>query len=246
VPPTTVRYGDLADQVADVHVPEGPGNGRVVVSVHGGFFRPQYGRDFHDRVNAALVAAGFVVVNAEYRRTGSPGTPTATTDDVTAVVGLAAALVATPPEGRPLQPGLAVVGHSVGGYLALWSASRPEVELAVALCSLTDVVGCALSGVGGTAVPDWVGGTPSERPQAYAALDLAGRLPTRTRTLLVHGRADDVVPAGQSEWYAERARAAGDPCELHVLDGEGHYGVLEPGTPAYACWADALATWAAA
>jgi acetyl esterase/lipase len=242
--PTTVRYGDHPDQVADVHLPDGRGNGRVVVSVHGGFFRPRYGRDFHDRANAALVAAGFAVVNAEYRRTGAPGTPTATTADVEAVVGVAADLAAAPPEGRVLRPGLAVVGHSVGGYLALWCASRPEVDLAVALCPLTDVVGAAETGVGGTAVPDWVGGGPAELPATYAALDLAERLPTRTPTLLVHGAADEVVPADQSEWYAERARAAGDPCELRLLDGEGHYGVLEPGTPAYACWADVLATWA--
>jgi len=60
------------------------------------------------------------------------------------------------------------------------------------------------------------------------------RLPTGVPQLLVHGEADDRVPVEQSRRYAEAARAAGDPCELLVLPGVGHFEVIDPRTDAWA------------
>jgi dipeptidyl aminopeptidase/acylaminoacyl peptidase len=51
--------------------------------------------------------------------------------------------------------------------------------------------------------------------------------------LLVHGERDDDVPVHISREFAEAARAAGDDCELVVVDDESHYEHLEPGSR---CW----------
>ncbi len=66
---------------------------------------------------------------------------------------------------------VALVGHSAGGHLAAWSASRTSLEpgspwsepevgarLAVAQAGVLDLVECAETGLGGTACPDLLGG----------------------------------------------------------------------------------------
>jgi pimeloyl-ACP methyl ester carboxylesterase len=61
--------------------------------------------------------------------------------------------------------------------------------------------------------------------------------------LLITGRDDDTVPPGQSAGFARLARAAGDDVRLDVVDGEGHIGHLDPGTPRWARtrqWLDRL------
>ena len=44
--------------------------------------------------------------------------------------------------------------------------------------------------------------------------------------LLVHPRGDDVVPASESEHLAA---AAGEPCELHLIDINDHFASGDPG-----------------
>ena len=51
--------------------------------------------------------------------------------------------------------------------------------------------------------------------------------------LVVHGDADDVVPISIARGYAERAAAAGDPCELAELPGAGHDEHLDPSSDAW-------------
>jgi dipeptidyl aminopeptidase/acylaminoacyl peptidase len=57
--------------------------------------------------------------------------------------------------------------------------------------------------------------------------------------LLVHGEHDGDVPAYVSREFAAAARAAGDDCELVVIDDESHYEHLEPGSR---CW-QAVVEW---
>jgi acetyl esterase/lipase len=48
----------------------------------------------------------------------------------------------------------------------------------------------------------------------------------------VHGDGDDVVPLGQSERYAQAARAAGDAVEVRVVPGD-HMSVIDPAGKAF-------------
>jgi pimeloyl-ACP methyl ester carboxylesterase len=84
-------------------------------------------------------------------------------------------------------------------------------------------------------------GTPDEVPQRYELASPRRRLPIGVPMLLVHGVRDDDVPVHVSREFAEAAAAAGDDCGLVIVDDEGHYEHLEPGSQ---CW-EAVVEWLA-
>ncbi len=235
----TLRYGPHPEQYADVRLPDGPGPHPAVVSLHGGYFQAQYGLDLHEPMARRLVAAGCAVANVEYRRADAGGSFEETTADVVAAVSALHGL-----EDVDLRPGLAVVGHSAGGYLALWAAAHPQVHLVVALAAASDLVDCVRGGYDGGGIVRWMGATPQTAPERYAGADLLARLPTGATTWLFHGTADPLVPAAQSVRFAAAAQAAGDDAHLELLDSEGHFTVIEPGTDAFERWFGVVRAWA--
>ncbi len=70
--PDRIAYGNDPAQWGELHRPDGPSRG-VVVVVHGGFWRAQYGLDLMDPLAGDLVGRGFAVWNIEYRRVGQDG-----------------------------------------------------------------------------------------------------------------------------------------------------------------------------
>jgi acetyl esterase/lipase len=241
----TIAYGAGTEQVADLRLPAGraPAAGwPVVVLVHGGFWKDRYRRDLMVPLAADLAERGRASWNLEYRRVGPTGGGVpATLLDVAAAVDHLAELGA----GVPLDLGrVAVVGHSAGGHLALWLASRtrlpdgapgsgPRVVPAATVgqapvTSLRDALH-----LGDGAVAAFLGGQPAQVPELYALADPVGLVGHGVRTLLVHGEADDTVPVDQSERYEAAASAAGDPVEVHVGAGD-HDDVIDPGGPLWA------------
>jgi acetyl esterase/lipase len=137
------------------------------------------------------------------------------------------------------------VGHSAGGHLAVWAAGRhllpagapgaqPGVRItaAVAQAGVLDLATAARERVGGTAVPDLLGGSPAAVPERYELADPMYRIPLPQPVLCVHSRADESVPYAQSEAYVVAARAAGAPALLHEVPGD-HMAVIDPATPAW-------------
>ena len=232
--PTTVAYGDHPEQVADLWLPDGVDDPPAVVSLHGGYFRAAFRRDLHDPVCRELARRGFAVWNVEYRRTGTGGGLDETTADVLAAVD------ALPAVGR--GP-VAVFGHSAGGFLAEWLAAHPRVELAVPLAGVLDPAGVVRAGWDRGGVSDWLGTTPDEDPERYAAADPRHRLPAGATHVLIHGTADQTVGVEQSRAFAAAVQAAGDPVELVELEGEGHFAFLDPREPAFEALYRALDAW---
>jgi dipeptidyl aminopeptidase/acylaminoacyl peptidase len=230
--PTTTAYGDHPDQVADLWLPDGVVDPPVVISLHGGYFRAAFRRDLHDPICRELARRGFAVWNVEYRRTGTGGGLEETTADVLAAVD---ALRGNGP--------VAAFGHSAGGFLAEWLAAHPRVELVVPLAGVLDPAGVVRAGWDRGGVSDWLGATPENDPDLYAAADPRSRLPTGARHVLIHGTADAAVGVEQSRAFAAVARDAGDPVELVELDGEGHFAFLDPREPAFETLNRALDTW---
>ena len=102
-----------------------PGLVPLTIFLHGGFWRAEYGREHTAPLAEALADAGFAVCAPEYRRTGQPdgGWP-GTFDDVAVAVDRLPELVAQA-AGGVIDPNRVVLaGHSAGGHLALWAASR--------------------------------------------------------------------------------------------------------------------------
>jgi acetyl esterase/lipase len=202
-----------ADRLGD------PGAEPLVVFIHGGFWRAEYGADTIAPLAHACAAAGIAVWNIEYPRVGMPGGGwPGTAMAVREAVGSAVAEAA----GRSV----ALVGHSAGGHLALWAAKEHPVALAVSLAGVADLRGAAAAGLGNDAVAEFMGSRAGD--PAMAAADPMMRLPLGVSTLLIHGDADDRVPIEQSRVYAESARLAGDTVALCELPGIDHFKLVDP------------------
>jgi acetyl esterase/lipase len=210
-----VAYGDDPAQFAEVT--RGTGAGTVVL-LHGGFWRARVGLDHIAPVAADLAARGHTVWNVEYRRVGQAPWP-ATPDDVAAAVAL-------------VEPPGVVVGHSAGGHLASWVASRVPVRGVVSLAGVLTLADAARDGVGRGAVPDLVGGMPDEVPERYAVADPVGHLPLGVPVRAVHAPADDRVPIGISRRYVALARAAGDDAVFVEVPGD-HFTLVDPTHPTW-------------
>ena len=211
--------------------------------IHGGYWKPIYDRHLEDVVAAALTRRGFAVWNIDYRPAGGWWS------DTFADVAAAMDHVTRSPHAGVLDLGrVAVMGHSAGGHLALWLASRTALRsgamgaspalvprLAVGQAAVCDLVTGALERLGDGAVHTLMGGEPDDFPDRYTVGSPRALLPSRgVRTVLVHGRDDTVVPVSQSRDYARAAEAAGTPVELHLLDRAEHIEHLRPRSPALA------------
>jgi acetyl esterase/lipase len=219
-PDLTLTYGPRPDHVVDVRLPArlpAP----IVVLIHGGFWRAEIDRTHTGPMASALATAGHVVAIPEYRRTGQEGGGwPGTFDDITA------ALEAMPDLLAPYGPGPAtLVGHSAGGHLALWAATRPApgVRAVVSLAGCADLVMCARLGLDDGATDLLLGGSPDQVPERYASADPA-RLPAPgVPVTMLHGTADDRVPVEVSRSYAARRDA-----DLRELPGVGHFALIDP------------------
>jgi len=125
------------------------------------------------------------------------------------------------------------IGHSAGGHLAAWAAAQGLVGAAVSQAGALDLEELSRLGTSDNVVNQLLQGTPEEVPHRYAEASPRRRLPIGVPMLLVHGERDDDVPVHISREFAAAATAAGDACELVVIDDESHYEHLEPGSR---CW----------
>ncbi|MFK4145674.1 alpha/beta hydrolase [Streptomyces sp. NPDC004065] len=236
----------------------------LVVVLHGGAWRAPYDRRHISPFAAFLARRGFAVASVEYRRGPADGAedtaagPVAgrwpdTFDDVAAALDTLPALVReTLPQADTRRT--VVTGHSAGGHLALWAAARhllpadapwrtqgpAPLRGVVALAPIADFSVAGKLDVCGQAALQLLGGEEkfTER-QPYA--DPALLLPTGIATTLVQGRTDVVVPQAVAESYAEAAAKAGEVVGLTLLEGVGHFPLIDPAVDACAVVAEEIA-----
>jgi acetyl esterase/lipase len=259
VSPRRFDYGSHPSQFGELTLPteDAPVRGLVVV-VHGGFWRQAYGLELGRPLAADLARAGLAAWNIEYRRVppddgGSPddgGFP-GTFDDVAAAVDLLAGPVQDAVGGvLPLERVVAV-GHSAGGHLATWLATRPGLPAGapgaapavrlrgvVSQAGVLDLVDAAEHGVGGDATERLLGGPPSAVPDRYALASPIARLPIGVPVVCVHGTADVNVPIRQSERFVA---AAGAGADLVRLPGVDHMTLVDPSSDAWRVCRESLA-----
>ncbi|WP_101395091.1 alpha/beta hydrolase [Phycicoccus duodecadis] len=228
-PDRTEVTGPEQTDVYDVWEPDhARARGVTVGLVHGGFWRPHYDRAHLAPLATALSRDGFHVANLEYPRTGMPGGGWPGTGD--ALLARVASVVAD----TDLPETLVLVGHSAGGHLVTWLASDdrcPGLHGVVGLGPVVDLGEADRQHLGNDAARAFLGGSPDEVPDAWAAADPARQRLT-TPAALVPGEHDDVVPPSVVEAYAA-GRPADAPLTTALARGADHFDLVDPEHPAY-------------
>jgi acetyl esterase/lipase len=219
-------YGPHPEQVADLHLPaivegpgpapnfvEGPGPApKVVVLIHGGFWRARYGKELMTPLAEDLAERGMAAWNVEFRRLDKDGGWPATAEDVAASIDFLRDELGHEP--------IAAVGHSAGGHLALLMADR--VPRIVGQAAVSDLVEGSRLGLGGGVVDDFAGGALREASPIE-------RAPLGVPVLLVHGTEDEDDTATLYERFA----ACGGDVTLSLREGERHMEHIDPTSGAW-------------
>jgi acetyl esterase/lipase len=233
------RYGPHRQHRADLYVPrDGDGPHPLVVLVHGGYWRAFYGKVVMKPLAADLVRRGYAAWNIEYRRIGrhQGGGYPMTFDDVSRGIDYVASL----DDPRLDLDDVTFIGHSAGGHLALWAASRNGERQVVpnrviAQAPITNLVKA------GEAANALMGCEPRDDPERWAESDPMQLLPVGAPLLLVHGEDDATIPVARTRDYAEAARIAGDDVELIEPMPGGHRSHIDPRSNAWRATVEWLA-----
>lgn len=234
-------YGADNSQVAELHLPSGSGPHPVAVVLHGGYWQTKYGKLVTRPLALDLAARGWAAWNLEYRRLGTGrggggGWPM-TFEDVARGIDAVAGVDAPLDLSR-----VVLVGHSAGGQLALWAASRPQLpdgavgaapvvsaSAVVALAPVTDLVRARVH------AEQLLGGTLLEVPDRWAQAEPVRAGAPGVPALVVHPTGDQTIPVKRSREYAQRHG-------VELLEPPGlHSDPIDPTSPAWAAaagWLD--------
>jgi acetyl esterase/lipase len=247
-PDARIAYGAEPSQVVELFLPKGKGPHPVVILLHGGCWRKEFeGLPQTSGIAADLAKRGMAVWNVEYRRLGEPGAGyPGTFQDVAAA---ADRLRIEAPRYDLDLTRVVASGHSAGGHLALWAASRHRLPKSSPLWSpdplpIRAVV--SLAGVGDlkaqeqalplacgeASIRDLVG--QPGRSDPFADTSPGELLPSGVKVVMIHGAYDHVLPPYSGLEYVQRVRAAGDVAEVLTIPDAGHFDVVIPTTPAWA------------
>ena len=230
-----IRYGDDASQVAELYLPAGHAKVPAAVVIQGGFWLSGYGIELATPLAEDLARLGIAGYAIEYRRVGNGGGWPTTFQDVGAAIDKLAE------QPRVDVTRIVAVGHSAGGHLAVWAASRTDLPSAapgaasrvalrgaVSQAGVVDLVNAYQEQVGGSAVQDFLGATPDGDRVRYEVASPYELLPLKVPVALVHGTRDGQVPIEQSRRYRDAATKAGDQVRLTELPHVGHFELIDP------------------
>lgn len=250
-----ISYGAEPAQVVDLFLPSRRGGHPVVILIHGGCYLAEYeGLAQTSGIARDLAQRGYAVWNVEYRKLGEVGAgyPGTFLDIAQAVDRLR---VEAPRYHLKLDRVVAI-GHSAGGHLALWAAARGRLPKSsplwrsdplpigsvISLGGIGDLEGQGrifAGACGPEPIPRIIGA--ATRPEPFGDTSPAELLPTGTRTVMISGDLDHVMPPATGHDYAERLRKAGDFGEAVAIPQASHFDVVMPGTAAWRVVVDIVA-----
>jgi acetyl esterase/lipase len=232
-PPADARvvYGKDPNQFGELRFPKTGASFPVVMNIHGGFWRAQYGLAHAGHLCAALTGKGYATWNVEYRRVGNPGGGwPGTFEDITSSYRFIAQIAK---KYKMDASRILVMGHSAGGQLALCLAAHElSVTRVVSLAGVVDLQQAYRDHLSNDAVAEFIGGKPNESPEHYREADPM-ELSIKAKQWLIHGAADEVVPPMYSRNYVETKQRRGEDAHYLEIGPAGHYDLIDPRSPAW-------------
>ena len=243
-PDRRIPYGDDPLQFGDLRIPEGEGPHPVVIFIHGGQWKAEFDISHSDKMTDGLTRSGYATWSLEYRRIGNDGGgwPGTFLD-----IGAGADHLRLIADEHKLDlERVIAMGHSAGGHLAIWLASRATIPPESVLhtkdpIALTGVVGMApaadLAGLHGSdfcgdVIDALMGGSPEEVPEHYRWGDPMLFSPSEIPQFLVIGKHDSIwSPWGLS--YLDVAIARGDQIRMTEAPDSGHFEMIDPDTASF-------------
>ncbi len=233
-----LHYGEQRDQFGDLYLPTQPGPHPLVILIHGGCWRAQYGLAPLGLLCEALRQSGLAVWSLEYRRLGNGGGWPHTFLDVAAGADFVRSLAASFPLNLDR---VVAMGHSAGGHLALWLAGRHRLPAdsdlyqadplalggVVALAGIPDLAAATRWQICGDAAQELVGGPREQYPKRYEQGSPVYLLPLGIPQRHFVGAHDAIVPPAYLEAQLAVAQQH-DDATLTIIPHAGHFEVVDP------------------
>jgi acetyl esterase/lipase len=241
-PAKRIAYGSAPQQFGELRLPDGKGPFPVVVLIHGGCWLSEFDYVYMTRLAAWLAKRGVATWTIEYRRVGDAGGGwPGTFLDVAAATDFLRKISETAPIDTKR---VFAAGHSAGGQLALWLASRGRLPATselyrenpltirgiLGLAAITDLSTYRAGPAGSchSSVDELLAGSPDKFPQRYAETSPHQRLPLGVPQIFIQGEADPIVEPASVQSYVAAAGKAGDRATILTLPGAGHFEASTP------------------
>lgn len=239
-------------QLGELRLPASRNKPPLVIIIHGGCWVSSYA-DYHfmDTFAAAITDLGYASWNIEYRALGTGGEWPVIFLDVGRALDFARGFDSYGVDTSKVV----VIGHSAGGHLALWAASRHKLpgdsaiyvdnplplRGVISLAGIADVTANNACG----ALADRVIGLPTAIHSAALSARLQQTspeqmLPTGVPSLIISGSNDGIVPAAIGTAYTAAASSLGDASVHYVLQPLGHFDLINPATTNWPLYRQAL------
>ncbi|MCM3575343.1 alpha/beta hydrolase [Mesobacillus subterraneus] len=243
-----ISYGEHQSQFGVLRLPESSDPCPVIVLIHGGFWQSKYNIEENTPIAEDLTRRGYATWNIEYRRLGEEleGWNSIFNDVIAAINHFS---IIKDSYHIDLS-NVTVIGHSAGGHLALWLASRINAsktdgvfdEIAIPIQKILSLAGVTdlknmweiheQKGIN-SPVAALLGGAPQEVPNRYKMSSPIELLPFEVEQVLIHGELDRHVPVDLSKNYFQRALEKGDKVKLVVLPDIEHFKIIDPSSSAW-------------
>lgn len=237
-----IKYGEGPQQFGELQLPKGDGPFPVFVVIHGGCWQANFDYVYITHLAAWLTGQGFATWTIEYRRLGDDGGgwPGTFLDVANATDALREIAKRSPIDTQRVY----AAGHSAGGQLALWLASRtklPEkselfirdplqIRGVLGLAAITDLAQYRIGPPKSchSSVEPLLGGRPENVALRYEETSPIQRLPLGVPQLFIQGAQDPIVDAVSVQAYVDAAKKAGDRTAILPLPAAGHFESVVP------------------